>query len=261
MYHFKHINLKEKRMKTRFNLGRVIVVVGILFVCPALLIADTMIKQTEHMDAMEMMGRKSPAHTDTSVAWMTENRARVDKGDTVSFIVHMDEAMAYIVNHSAKNYGEISLKPRDEDSTYPGSTKNDPMMQMMKVEATVTPTDETKKINNWNCKKYNVDLKLGMVDMKQEIWATEDVKVNYEMFQQASNAMMSQFPGYEDLMKEMKKLKGIPIQTIITADIMGNQMKRTIDVFEIKEASPPGGYDVPEGYEKTELQSPMPSGQ
>ncbi len=247
-------------MKTGFNFGRTIVVAAILFVCPALLVADTMIKQAEHMDAVEMMGRTSPAHTDTSVAWMTENRARVDKGDTVSFIVHMDDATAYVINHRAKSYGEISLKPRDEDSKYPGSVKNNPSLQMMKVEATVTPTDETKKINDWNCRKYNVDLKLGMVDMKQEIWATEDVKVDYEMFQQASNAMMSQFPGYEDLMKEMKKLKGIPIQTTITADIMGNQMKRTINVFEIKEASPPGGYDVPQGYEKTELDTPSPSG-
>lgn len=248
-------------MKTKFSFGRIIAVAAILFVCPTFIIADTMIRQTEHVDAMEMMGRKTPARTDTTVAWMTDNRARVDKSDTVTFIVHMDKAMAYVVNHSAKNYGEISLAPpKSEESKYPGSEKNDPMTQMMTVEGTVTATDETKKIKEWNCKKYNVEVKLGMVTMKQEIWATEDVKIDYAMFHQASNAMMGQFIGYDNLMKEMKKLKGIPILTTINVNIMGTEMKRTTEVFEIKEASPPGGYDVPKDYKKTDLQGPMPSG-
>jgi hypothetical protein len=257
MYQFKHIYNQEKRMKTKFNYKHIIVVMAILFVTPALLMADTMIRQVEHMDAVDMPGRSIPAQTDTSVAWMKANRARVDKSDTVTFIVHMDDDIAYILNRKEKNYAEISLKQDDDSSAYPGATKNDPMRQMMTISATVTPTDETKKIGDWNCKKYNVDMKLGGLDMKQEIWATEDVKIDYDMFHQASNAMLSQFPGYEDLMTEMKKLKGIPIQTTINVDMMGNKMTRTINVIEIKDAEPPGGYDVPEGYTKTEAQAPM----
>lgn len=248
-------------MKTKINLGRFVAVAAILLVCPALLIADTMIRQTEHMDAMEMMGQKQPARTDTTVAWITDNMTRVDRSDTVSFIIHMDKALAYVINHSAKNYGELSLKPaEDKDGKYPGADTDNPMTQMMNVKGTVTPTDETKKIKDWNCRKFNVDLNLGMVTMKQEIWATEDIKVDYAMYHQASNAMMSQFKGYDDLMKEMKKLKGLPILTIVNVNIMGTEMKRTMEVFEIKDATPPGGYDVPKDYKKTELQSPMPTG-
>ncbi len=238
-------------MKTTFNYKHIIVVMAILFVTPALLMADTMIRQAEHMDAVNMMGRSTPAHTDTSVAWMTTGRARVDKGDSVTFIVNMDKQIAYVLNNRQKNYSEISLKQDDS------AASDNPMAQMMTISATVTPTDETKKIGKWDCRKYDVDLKLGGIDMKQEIWATEDVKIDYEMFHQASNAMLSQFPGYEDLMKEMKKVKGVPIQTTINVSMMGNNMTRTINVIEIKDEAPPGGYDIPKDYTKTEMTNPM----
>lgn len=248
-------------MNVKSSIGLVAAIV-MLFVFTVPVIADTMIKQTEHMDAIEMMGRITPAHTDTSLAWLGDNRARVDKGDTISFVVHMDKNIAYVINHSAKTYGEMSMAAADNKSAKDkDADKNDAMRQMMKVEGTVTATDETKKIKKWNCKKYNVEIKLGMVSLKQEIWATEDIKVDYESFHQASNAMMSQLEGFGDLMKEFKKIKGLPILTTINVNMMGAEMKRSMEVFEIKEnSSPPGGFDIPKDYKKIELQNPMQGG-
>ena len=40
--------------------------------------------------------------------------------------------------------------------------------------------------------------------------------------------------------------------------MMGNEMTRSINVIEISDGTPKGGYDVPKGYEKIEME--MPSG-
>ncbi|MCK5032037.1 MAG: hypothetical protein KAS18_00350, partial [Calditrichia bacterium] len=91
---------------------------------------------------------------------------------------------------------------------------------MMKFEIKVTPTGETKKINNWQCKKYNQEVKMGMGPIVSEVWATEELEMDYEIYAKFSTAMMSMQPGFSDsfdsAMAELKKIKGVPVLTKTT---------------------------------------------
>jgi len=128
----------------------------------------------------------------------------------------------------------------------------------MKFEITVTPTGDTKKINKWQCKKYNQEVKMGMGPMVSEVWATEELEMDYELYAKFSTAMMAMQPGFSDsfekAMKELQKIKGVPVFTETTVNMMGMQMKTTQELLEFKKGkAPKGTFDIPKGYKKTDM--------
>lgn len=217
-----------------------------VFVLSMAVSADTVITQTQKMDAWEMMGQKMPAKIDTIVTMLSGKKVRVNRADTVSTILDMEKNMMYVINHGSKTYTELSL-----------SAFSDMSEKMMKIVGTVTASEETKKIKNWNCRKYTVDINMGIVNMTQEMWASEDIKVDHELFIQASNAMMSQFEGFGDFLKEMRKIKGVSVHTEMNVDMMGNKMHGSTDIISVEEKKTPAGtYDIPKGYTKVEMKIP-----
>jgi hypothetical protein len=130
----------------------------------------------------------------------------------------------------------------------PGFMKN-----MMKgMSAKVTETGETKKIGPWNCRKYLVEMNLGMAGTTtSESWATEDLKIDYTRVFTAANAMMASMPGFENILQEMKKLKGVIVYQTSKSKVMGADMASTTELLEAADqAAPAGTYDLPAGYKK-----------
>ena len=57
----------------------------------------------------------------------------------------------------------------------------------------------------------------------------------------------------EEMAKEMKKIKGVPVLTITTSNMIGASVKSTQELLEFKEGTAPSGYfDIPTGYKKIE---------
>jgi hypothetical protein len=91
---------------------------------------------------------------------------------------------------------------------------------------------------------------LGMTT-SAEAWATEAIKVDYAMAFAMANAMMASVPGFEKIVAEMKKIKGVIVSQTATAKVMGAEVKSTTEPLECQEkTAPPGTYDVPAGYAK-----------
>jgi hypothetical protein len=131
------------------------------------------------------------------------------------------------------------------------------MKKMMKgvmgnMSAKVTETGETKKIGSWNCRKYLVEMDMGMAGKSNaETWATEDLKIDYTKAFTAANAMMASMPGFEKIVQEMKKIKGVVVLQTSTVTMMGADVTSTTELLEATEkAAPAGNYDVPAGYKK-----------
>ena len=119
---------------------------------------------------------------------------------------------------------------------------------MMKPKVSVTHTGETQKIKNWNCKKYIMTMSMMGTTTKFDTWASEDVKIDYELYRNLTFSVMGQTPGIEDMMKEMEKIKGIVVLQEGTMSMMGTDVKSTNELLEVSEKSAPGGtYDVPGG--------------
>lgn len=244
----------------------VLTVLVMLLALPMLVSADTMIKQVNERGAFEMMGQKVPAGSDTSTVWLGKGMSRMDEGDTASVIIITEKNVIYMIDHKTKSYAEVPLDALGDLSKMVGDDEEakkqieamKPMMEMMRMKVTVTPTEETQKIGDWNCTKYNVKMTMGMGGGSDiELWATEDAKIDYAAFMELTNSFKGMMPGYAEMIEEMKKIKGIPIKTLNKMNIMGTEATSVMQIFEIKDmAAPAGTYELPKEYTKTEMGMP-----
>ncbi len=243
-----------------FGLAFLVVCVAV----PLALQADVYIKQNNHTDAFSVMGQSQPAKDDVFEVWMAADKARMNQGEDVTIIVRMDKKMMYMVNHKEMKYAEMPISGAGDilSASIAGSDLSDEekaqaqkMMkgfgQMMKPKISVTDTGQTQKIKNWNCKKYIMTMEMMGTKSTQEIWATEDIKIDFELYQALAMSMASQMPGAEDMMKEMQNIKGITVLSSGSTSVMGTEVKSSQELVEISEKSAPAGaYDVPSGYKK-----------
>lgn len=236
----------------------------ICVVVPLVLQADVYIKQKSHTDAYKVMGKTQPAKDEIIVMWMGKDKGRINQGEETSTIIRLDKNIMYIIDHTKKTYTEmpfsalsdiisssieksgLSEEEKGQAKKFMGFAKG-----MMKVEAKVTETGEEKKIKGWNCRKYIMKMKIMMMASTSEIWATEDIKINYDLFRTLGFSIMAKQPGFEKVYEEMKKIKGISVLTTSTSSVMGAEVKSAQELVEVKEAKAPSGfYEIPNGYKK-----------
>jgi len=228
-----------------------------LIILPMLSHADVLIKQKQHTDDFEMMGQKQPAKDVITTIWMTKDKIRSDNEER-SFIFLADKGITYILDHKKKTYIEMSadMNPMAGDMTKKEAAGfNNMMKNMMKMEITITPTGEKKKIGKWNCTKYLQKLQTMMGPMNSEVWASEDIQIDNTLYAHFAASMFAQMTGMQNaveaMMKEMKKIKGVPVLTISSNTVMGQTINSSTELLEVKEEKAPAGiFDLPKGYRK-----------
>lgn len=189
--------------------------------------------------------------------WMTATKVRSNTGDRSS-IFDAEKNVLISLDHKKKKYMEIPLnftggasqEEQQNMDNLPSFMRN-----MMKMEVTVQPTDEQKKIGDWNCKKYLQTLKVAMTTSESEIWASEDIHVNTDVYKKFSAAFMASQPGFykmlKDMMKESEKIKGIPVLQTTTSKIMKQTITSTTELLEVKEMDAPADlFEIPAGYKQ-----------
>lgn len=160
------------------------------------------------------------------------------------------------LNHGDKEYYQINAKSMMQAMSQPGIEQMRAMMEQNKVS--VEATGETRKINDWNCTQYIVR-KTGMMDIEQEVWATEDVDIDLERYTDLmSMAGPDGLLGDSDAAKtqraEMAKIKGYTILSKSKMDMMGSTMETESEVKVIrKEPMAADMFEIPEGYAKKEM--------
>ena len=238
-----------------------VVVVFAMLMCNSLFAADIYMKMKQHTDAFEMMGQKQPAQDLVQEVWMGVDKISTSDGETGS-IVLLDKGVIYIINHKEKSYFEM---PTDMSELAPDAGEREMaemqgMMQgMMKVNITVTPTNEKKKINKWNCTKYIQKVESFMGPMTMEVWASEEIRIDPDLYANYASSLFRQMPGMqnylEDIQKEMKKIKGVGVLTVTDMQIMGQSMKSSTELLEVKEGKAPAdAFTVPKGYTKKKME-------
>ncbi len=215
--------------------------------------ADTFFKQISHTDPVTMMGQTQPAQNDTVSVWIGENKGYMNTGDNRAFLLLADEGKMYFIDYEKKNYAELPVdflagKDAEKAEAIQG------MAMMGNVEATVTPTEETKKIGDWNATKYNLEIKMGMGQSKGEIWASEDLKINTDLYVTLSQAILSQMPGFTDMLEQMRQIKGVQVESSHEMNMMGAVIKTSTELLEFAEKDAPAGtYVLPEGFKETDF--------
>jgi hypothetical protein len=236
--------------------------------------ADVILKQKQHSDEFTMMGKTQPAKDVDITTTIAEDKVRSDRDET-SVILRADKKLILFLNHKQNTYAEMPMEPvksapaaEGEGGADEGMAAMQKMMKgmgmniSMKMKMTVTPTGETKKINSWNCKKYLQTLETGGMKMETVVWASEDVKIDPELNAKLSTAMLAMMPGFkdamEDLNKEARKIKGVAVRSETSTTMMGNVMKSSSELVEVKETKAPAGiFDPPAGYKQEKIEKIM----
>jgi hypothetical protein len=262
-----------KRQRTLLILG-LTAVVALAFVAVQAR-ADVYMKQKTHTGAFTVMGQSQPEKDEIMVFWLGAGKARTDT-EGKSMLFFADKKVLIALDHAAKTYSEVPLdfdkmfeeaaaaqEPKDAEEAeamkkMPGFMKNMMKGVMGSMSAKVTETGETKTIGNWKCRKYLIDMTMMGGEMKSEAWATEDLKVDYSLAFAMSNAMMAAQPGFDKILQEMKKIKGVVVYQTASTKMMGAEVTSTTEVLECSDKSAPAGtYDIPAGYKKVKASRGM----
>jgi hypothetical protein len=229
--------------------------------------ADTYIKQKVVTESYEVMGQVIPSQESFVSTWMAEDRARMDQGSERSVIIRIDEQKVYILDHVNRNYLELPLGGvrdmvstaiteagedlSEEEKAQAAGIADGLAQAMTQVEAAVTDTGEEKDIQGWKSRKYILEINMPMGSSTSEVWASEDVDIDEDLYKLVSNAMLSREPAFEKVLEEMEKIKGFAVYQEVTSEAMGASVKHTQELVEYGEKDPPEGhYEITAGYLK-----------
>jgi hypothetical protein len=178
--------------------------------------------------------------------YYTDKASRIDLADGKIMIMHFDKKIMVRLDPVAKTYSEMDM---DEMGGGKQMAKIPPeqrkMMESMMQSMQVTPTDETRVINGYKCRKYLVSFMM----MNGEYWLSKDVK-GYEELKSIGAKMAKNFEN-NPMLKQMNvaammdKLDGFPVQTV--TQVMGGSVTSTLVKMEKKPLSD-DLFKVPAGY-------------
>lgn len=213
--------------------------------------ADTRLEMKDHTDEMTAMGHTQPARDAESTFWIGKDAVRRNEGER-DVLVRFDRNKLYLINHETKAYSVLDL-PVDLVSLVPEAQRQQmtQMLEMMKMTATVEPSDEHKAIHGWDAHRYDVHLS-NQIGLKVDatVWMTGDVGVDQGALKKATRAMASLQPGGASVADELLKLEGVPVLIESRIQAMGGSTTSREELVSAdSKATPPAGtYEVPEGY-------------
>ncbi|QIK37279.1 DUF4412 domain-containing protein [Caldichromatium japonicum] len=160
------------------------------------------------------------------------------------------------LNHATKEYYRLNARAILAGISQPGVEQMRALLEQTRI--TVEPTDETRQINGFHCRKYRVS-KTGLMDIEQEVWATEEIQLDLDRY----NDLM-RLSGPEGLLgdseaaraqrAEMQKIKGYPILTISKVQMMGTEMETQTEVRAIrKESMSKALFEIPADYKERSM--------
>ncbi|GEM_PF-2586960 len=256
------INLNSLALRT--SLQRGVCRTAALLLClsaPLAQAADDMGVYFETLNRGNGMTEDAPQE-ELSKTYLAHGKMKVSSADAEGTDMILDPASGNMtfLNHAVKQYYQINVGRVKESMSQPGMEQMRAMMAETKI--TVTPTDEMKKIGEWNCKKYLIK-KTGMMSIEQEIWATEEVDIDVTRFTDmmslsGPDGLLADTPEGAAQQAEMAKVKGYPILTKTKMQMMGSEMETESEVKVIrKEAIAASQFDIPADYSEKEMEAEM----
>jgi hypothetical protein len=169
--------------------------------------------------------------------WIGGDKLRREEGDT-SYILRLDRGKLYIVNHAAKTYTELAVPGDLPQTAVPGTE--------LKVQ--VTATNETKKIGNWNARKYKVDLSNPGLHLDTTIWASRDI-ASYQAYGRLAASLAALQPGGADWARKMEQIEGFPVLQEADVNMGGSRFRTREELVAVETRDAPAeAYEPPAGY-------------
>ena len=206
-----------------------------------------------------MMGRGGGSVTSTE--YFGKNAIKTSSSDGNDSIMRFDTQKLISIDSKKKTYSEITFQQLQDMLSKAGDAaggmSDEDMAVMKKVMGQMATSFSVTKVGpGENIAGYATEKYLLKGPMEVEIFAASDLKLPTAYY----DAMKFQMPSMPmfDMRKmydEMKKISGIPLKTITTMKMMGNEMKTTKVVTSIeKGAIPLSVFEIPAGYKRVEAE-------
>ena len=190
-----------------------------------------------------------PGPEQSSSTWVGQGKLSQRSGH-VSMIVALDAKKIYVVDHGEQSYSALDL-PIDFSAFSPEAAQMiEQYMDQMKLEVSVTPTDEKQTVAGYPCTKYLMDLQNAMgLRMNITLWITTELGIDVGDWKKMTVEMAGLQPGAASLAEKMMAIEGFPVSQESKVSMMGNEMVTREELVSIEEKEPPAGiYTPPEGY-------------
>lgn len=208
--------------------------------------ADTLLTLKAHQDAFAIAGQQQDARDATVEVWIGDGQ--ISRSDDQGKFV-MRENQVVIVNHRDRTYTVLDLPVDLAEMLPPGMEQQ---VEMWKIEAEVTPTEERREIGDWSARRYDIEVTNPMgLAVSTEMWASTEVDIDFEAYHKLARQMLALQPGTEDLVAEMSKVRGFPVLVVqeTMVDGAGTTVKTREELVSVEKKEPPAdAYGVPEGY-------------
>jgi hypothetical protein len=197
--------------------------------------ADTLLTVRSSVEGLKM---DQPQAGEFKV-WIGGDKLRRDEGDS-SYILRLDRGKLYVVNHTEKTYSELAV---------PGDLQKIASPAEAQLRVQVTATKETKKIGNWNARKYKVDLQNPAgLRLDTTIWASTEI-ADYRVYNQMAASLAALEPGAAEWARKLQEIEGFPVVQEADVTMGGSHFKTREELIAVETRDAPAeAYEVPAGY-------------
>jgi hypothetical protein len=255
-----------KNIMETINMKKILAVIFILLTGWVFANADVYIKIKTHTDSRYDAGVIIPAKDSIEEIWIGDRKIVfiTERGplyrllnENPTKIYDLENDLVSIIFPKKKIYAQSPL-PLDRSKLL--TDQHYSRLQMFKIKGIVKKTDETKKVGEWNCKKYELETWMmdeghRVVEKDISLWMTTEVPFDLDMYGKAAanERKLRDFRYDDDLLSEWNKIKGCQIALEMTSYYRGVARRYYEEVVEISKKNPPKGiYSVPPGYTKKE---------
>jgi hypothetical protein len=211
--------------------------------------ADTLFTVESHTDSFQVAGQKQAAKDTQVKIWVAGDKMRRDEEDQ-SMILRLDKSRLYLLNHEDKTYSELTLPIDLRKMMPPGSeAMADQIANGMKLTVQVTPRNETRKVNQWNAKRYDVAIASAMgMRIATTMWVSKEVE-GFPPVNRLAATIAALQPGAGAWVKELEKIDGYPVLQESSVDALGAKFgtREELQAVETRDA-PAGAFEPPAGY-------------
>lgn len=178
--------------------------------------------------------------------YLTPNASRVELSDRKVFIVDYNAMVLFFLDTKKRTCTALNLAqlPRFPGLTDANQKKVGQMLGAM-MAVRISPTDESRTIVGYRCRKY--DVRIAMV--KGEYWVSKDVRGYRELkiLGAEAGAIAERNPVLRqiDVAGMIERLDGFPVYTV--NHVMGVTVASTLKKVEQKSLDP-ALFVVPKGY-------------
>jgi hypothetical protein len=201
-----------------------------------------------------MMGQTQEPTDEEHVTWLGDGRMRMDQGAT-SMVVLPDDQTMFIINHDDSTYAVVDLPVDLTTMLPPGMAEQ--MMKMMQFDITVTPTDETKTVGEWEARRYDMKLTSSMMSMDSVLWASTKTPIDASDYLSLYGEILRLQPGMDAMVDKIASIDGFVVaqEATMSMSFMGDTTIGSSDrVLTIEELEAPAGtYAPPSGYTRKDF--------